>query len=99
MSLTIRIPREIDIALKLPEKEKKTTLLKELALSLYQRDLLSFGKARELARMSKWEFYDLLGARGIERHYSVDDFQEDLNYGQSDAKLSRIGPVKEWRST
>ena len=58
MELTLCIPKEIDIALKIPKKEKELFLLKELAISLYQRGVLSFGKARELANMTRWEFYE-----------------------------------------
>ena len=36
MELTLRIPKEVDRALKVPGKEKESFLLKELALSLYQ---------------------------------------------------------------
>jgi predicted HTH domain antitoxin len=82
MDLTLRIPKEVDIALKIPEKEKELFLLKELAISLYQRGVLSFGKARELASMTKWEFYEELGERGIPRHYTVENFKEDLLYGK-----------------
>ena len=82
MELTLRIPKEVEIALKIPEKEKEFFLLKELASTLYQRGVLSFGKARELADMTKWEFYEELGERGIPRHYTVENFEEDLLYGK-----------------
>jgi len=82
MELTLRIPKEINRALKIPGKEKESFLLKELAISLYQRDILSFGKARELANMSKWEFHNELGRRKIARHYTVEEFKEDLRYGE-----------------
>lgn len=82
MDLTLRIPKTIDMALKIPGREKKTFLLKELAITLYQRDILSFGKARELANMTKWEFHDELGRRKITRHYTTEEFQEDLLYGK-----------------
>ncbi len=63
------------MALKIPEKEKEKTLLIELAVSLYQRGILSFGKARELAKMDKWEFHEELGKRNIARHYDLKDFE------------------------
>ncbi len=53
-----------------PEKEE---LQRELAISLYREDMLSFGKARELAEMSKHAFGRLLGERGVERHYGPDE--------------------------
>jgi predicted HTH domain antitoxin len=55
-------------------------LRKELALALYQREILSLGIARKLALMTRWKFEELLGKRGITRHYSEEDLQEDLDY-------------------
>jgi predicted HTH domain antitoxin len=82
MELTLRIPKEVDRALKIPAKQKENFLLRELAVSLYQQDVLSFGKARQLANMSKWEFHDELGKRKIARHYTIEDFEEDLRYAK-----------------
>jgi predicted HTH domain antitoxin len=81
MSLTLQIPNEISLALKVPEKQQEPLLMIELAVSLYQGGFLSFGKARELAKMSKWEFHNELGKRRIERHYDLECFEEDLRYG------------------
>ena len=83
MELALKIPEKIVIALKLPEKEIKKTLKIELALALYQRNILSYGKAREFTELSKWEFHDLLGEYKIERHYDEESFLEDVQYGKS----------------
>jgi len=53
-------------------------LKRELALYLFEQGKLSFGKARELAEMTVWEFQQLLGSRGIAIHYDVEDYEEDL---------------------
>lgn len=82
METTIKIPTEIFNAIKLPEKEKVALLLLELAIILYDRQILSFGKARELAKMSKWEFHNELGKRKIERHYNEENYLEDIAYGK-----------------
>jgi predicted HTH domain antitoxin len=50
----------------------------ELALALYQRGKLSFGKARELAGVSAWAFQEMLGLRGIPVHYDLPEYEEDL---------------------
>jgi predicted HTH domain antitoxin len=63
------------------EKEMEDEFRKELALALYQRGVLSSGKARLLARMTRWQFEELLGKRLIERHYAEKDLQEDIAYG------------------
>jgi predicted HTH domain antitoxin len=54
---------------------------KELALALYQREVLPLGKARLLAQMTRWEFEELLGRRRILRHYTDTDLKEDIQYG------------------
>ena len=48
-TLTLTITQPVYLALRLPEEEREMCLLVELAVSLYQRNILSFGKARELA--------------------------------------------------
>ncbi len=47
--------------------------------------MLSFGKAREFAEMSKHAFGRLLGERGVERHYGPDELAEDLRYARGDS--------------
>ena len=56
----------------------------ELALTLYSQGMLSFGKARELAGMDRLAFGRLLSERDIPRHYSEDDWQDDLNYARGE---------------
>ncbi len=81
MELTLKIPQEVWLALKLPDQAVEKILLLELSISLYERKILSFGKSRELSGLSKWEFHEELGKRKIERHYDLISFQEDLQYG------------------
>jgi len=80
--VALEIDDEVYEALQLPEGERKDTLKKELAVSLYARDFLSFGKARSLAGMSKHEFHDLLGEREITRHYDDGELSEDIEYSE-----------------
>ena len=63
--LSIEIPEDLMQAIKLPAAEAPARLRRELALRLYEKGLLGFGKARELAGMSRWAFHDLLGEEGI----------------------------------
>lgn len=81
--LMIEIPEEVSQALRLPPDEAETELRKELALALYARGILPFGKARLLAGMTVREFAQLLAARQIARHYSEDDLQMDIDYAHS----------------
>jgi len=79
---TIEIDDEVYEALQLPEGERSDALKEELAVSLYDRDVLSFGKARSLAGLSKLEFHELLGEREIPRHYSEAELAEDVEYAE-----------------
>jgi predicted HTH domain antitoxin len=83
METKIIISDTIVHAMRLPEEKIKEELLKELSISLYARGILSFGKARELAGLEKFEFGKLLGERNIPRHYGYEDLEDDLLYANS----------------
>ncbi len=76
--VVLEIPQAVQAALRLPPGEIQQELRKELAL--YQRQVLSLGKAQELAQVTRWEFEELLGRRKVPRHYTAEDLQEDLQY-------------------
>lgn len=76
--LTLALSPDITEALRIPVAEQQERLRIELALRLYQKDLLSFGKARELARLSKWDFHELLAQEGISRRYDAEELSVDL---------------------
>ena len=82
MSVKLDIPDTIVGAIRLPENRIKAELLKELAVTLYAQGMLSFGMARELAGIGKYEFGVLLGMRGIERHYTVAELADDMAYAR-----------------
>lgn len=80
MSIHLDIPDSVTQAMRLPAAEHTQRLKVELGLALYTQGILSLGKARQLAELSKSEFGRLLGQRGIPRHYEVEDLQDDLTY-------------------
>ena len=90
----LSIPRSVADALALPEGRKKEELQRELAVSLYREEMLSFGKARELAGTGKQEFGQLLGERGIERHYGPEELAEDLRYAKGEASSHDEGAAE-----
>ncbi len=47
-------------------------------MRLYEKRFLGFGKARELAGMTKWEFQQLLGEEGVPRSYDIEELERDL---------------------
>lgn len=74
-AMILEIPVELVEALRVPPAEQRIRLRRELSIRLYQKGLLSFGKARELAGMSKWEFHFLLGDEGIVRSYDLEELK------------------------
>ena len=80
MGIHLTIPDSITQAMRLPRQEQHDRLIVELAVTLYAQGILPFGKARELAGMSKFEFGRLLGERKITRHYSQEDLENDITY-------------------
>ncbi|PSB19966.1 hypothetical protein C7B65_09910 [Phormidesmis priestleyi ULC007] len=84
MGLQISISDSIVQALRLPEPRIEQELRRELAIALYTQDILSFGKARELAEMDKYEFGQLLALRGVVRHYGFTELDDDLSYARSE---------------
>jgi predicted HTH domain antitoxin len=77
-TLVLEMPKDVVSALRVPSAEQGQRLRQELAIRLYQKGLLSFGKARELARLNKWEFHILLGNEGVIRTYDTEELSEDL---------------------
>jgi predicted HTH domain antitoxin len=80
MTIVLEIPDSVTRAMRLPPNEQRRQLQLELAVSLYAQRILSFGKACELAGMTKIEFGLLLGQRNTPRHYDEQDVQDDLTY-------------------
>jgi predicted HTH domain antitoxin len=52
----------------------------ELAIALYAQGILPFGKASELAGVSRYGFTGLIGQRGIPRHYTENELAQDSEY-------------------
>jgi predicted HTH domain antitoxin len=79
---SIDVPSDVYEALNVPEERRTEVLQQELAVSLYREEILSFGKARELAGLSHREFHRLLGEREVDRHYTGEELDEDLEYAR-----------------
>ena len=82
MTYHLDIPESVASSLRLPELEVEPRLRSELALALYAQGILPFGKATELAGMSRFAFADLVTSRNIPRHYSEGDLNQDLGYAR-----------------
>ena len=82
MTYHLDIPESIAHSIRLPMPEVERRLRTELAIALYAQEILSFGKASELAGVSRYAFAELLGDRDIPRHYTADDLALDLDYAR-----------------
>lgn len=80
-TIVFEIPEEVLDAVKIPPDELEEEIFKELALAFYKRGILSAGNAAHLAKMTRWEFEELLGYHKIPRHYTEDDLEDDIKYG------------------
>ncbi len=72
--MPLTISDEILAAAHITELELK----QELALTLFQQERLTLGRASSLAGMSQLEFQQLLADRRIPIHYGVEEFKQDL---------------------
>lgn len=77
-TMTLDIPEEFLVGVKIPRNRLQADLKRELALQLYRENMISFANAHRLANMSKLEFHYLLGERQIPRQYDVEDYKKDL---------------------
>lgn len=78
MRVTLDIPDDVLAVLPMPEQERKGYLLLEVASAQYARDLLSLGRAAELAGMPKIAFGQEIGRRSTARHYSDTELEADF---------------------
>ncbi|WP_263808031.1 UPF0175 family protein [Salinibacter sp.] len=78
--LSVDIPDDVAAALRLPPDTAEEEVRKELAVTLYARQLLPLGKARQLAGLSRRDFEALLGERQVPRDYTETNLEEDLEY-------------------
>ena len=82
--MQLSIPDSVLSAIRLPESRIEQELLQQLAIALYSQELVSSGKARELAQMAKYDFGQLLGQRGVTRHYVSEELEDDLSYASGE---------------
>jgi len=73
----ITIPEKVAKVLGLKDSEAGSYLKKELAVYFFQRNLLSFGQARQLAELSVHDFLELLRERKVPLHYDIIEYEED----------------------
>jgi len=66
------------VAAKIRQRDAADEFTKELAVHLFEKGILPFGKACKLTKMPKWKFMSLLASRKVPLHYTLEDFEDDL---------------------
>ncbi|VVB72114.1 Uncharacterised protein [uncultured archaeon] len=79
---TMAIPSGVLSSMKIPKKRAGASFKARVGFAPYQRGMLALGPARRLAGISKREFLEGLGKRKIERHYTIEEFEEDLAFAR-----------------
>lgn len=83
MSVTLEIPDDVSQAMRVPPPELEARLRLELAVALYAQQVLSLGKAAQLASLTRFEMNSVLARRGVTMHYSAQELAEDVAYARS----------------
>jgi predicted HTH domain antitoxin len=78
MPITLEFGDELQEALRVPVQEQESRLRLELSMRLYEKGLLTLGKARQLAGKEKWEYLLLLAREGIPRQYDEQELERDI---------------------
>lgn len=81
-TLQIELSESVVDAIRLPETEQPARLRLELAVALYTQDLISLGKAAELAGSDRHQLSLELARRQVVKHYGHPELEEDLSYAR-----------------
>ncbi len=74
----LQVPTDVLVAAKIRQRDAAAELTKELAVHLFEKGILSFGKACELTGLPKWKFMSLLASQKVSLHYTLEDFEDDM---------------------
>ncbi|MBI5473235.1 MAG: UPF0175 family protein [Ignavibacteriae bacterium] len=72
--MSISIPDDVLDSIQMSEAEIRL----ELAVALFAQERATLGQGGKIAGLSQLEFQRVLGSRRIPLHYSVEDFEADV---------------------
>lgn len=78
-ALTLTLPPESLIGVRIPPRELHQELLRRLAAALFSDGILSGASACRMAGLGKAEFQHMLGERSIAQPLDSADFEQDLS--------------------
>lgn len=77
-ALTLTLPAESLIGVRIPPQDLERELRSRLAAALFSDGILSGAAACRMAGMEKAEFQHMLGERGISQPLAAADFDQEL---------------------
>jgi|GEM_PF-544241 len=93
MSLTLEVSDNLHLLLGIPRDQLEKRLRLELAVDLYAQNLLSMGKAADVAGLNRFNFNDILAERNIPMHYGQKELEEDLDFARVDNLFAKTNLV------
>jgi len=78
MKVILEFPDSILDIFNISEDKFPAELKTQIALFLYEKGKISFGKARELSGLTVWEIMEKLKENNIPIRYDIEEFKEDL---------------------
>ncbi|MEM7773925.1 MAG: UPF0175 family protein [Cyanobacteria bacterium P01_A01_bin.37] len=76
MQITLNLPDNLSQ----PETFNQSDWFREIAIALFQQELISLSRASTIAGMEIMAFQKLLADRGICVHYDVEDLEQDVQH-------------------
>ncbi len=77
-TVSVNLPRELIRIFKIREKDFSRVVRESIAVELYREGVISIGKAAEIAKVSKWEMFEILAAKKIPLQYYPEDLKQDI---------------------
>lgn len=81
VDIKVSFPEDVFLAIRsagFSEEKIRVEIKRSLALNLFKKGVLSFGKAASLADMCKSDFMTFLDQEGIALHYGVEALERDI---------------------
>ncbi len=79
-SISLKIPPEILVQIKLPPKRAQRVLMEELVLRLYEEGIISAGQGAYLLKMDRLSFERFMAEHCIATHCDVEELDEDISH-------------------
>ena len=81
-TVKVELPVELLKVAKVKKGRAGEELRKIVALELYRENVISIGKAAEVAGLSVAEFMEFSAKRSVPLHYTLEDLKEDLKWAK-----------------